>query len=76
MSFGPIKQESAVKLPPVKGYKLDQLGLTDYAETIVKKQMESSLSDTRTYKNPRARKMLQNIENRDYGNVQRGTISS
>lgn len=39
---------SNVKLPPVKGYKLDSLGLGEAGDTIIKKSMEGGYgSDSR-----------------------------
>lgn len=66
---------SAVKLPPVKGYKLDSLGLGDAGDTIIKKSMEGGYgSDNRGgggYKNPHTRKLIENLENKDYGKFTR-----
>lgn len=51
----PKTTQSAVKLPPVAGYKLDQLGLSEASEKILKSSMQSEKA---VYKNPRARKIL------------------
>lgn len=59
-----------VKLPPVKGYKLDSLGLGEAGDTIIKKSMEGGYgSDNRQggYKNPHTRKLIENLEKKDYG---------
>jgi hypothetical protein len=58
---------SAVKLPPVKGYKLDQLALSEVGENIMKKTMDhvdavGAMGHT-TYKNPQTRKLIQSLDN-------------
>lgn len=56
------KAESPVKLPPVRGYKLDTLGLDELGETVVKKSMDAGYGSENPfksgYKNPHTRKLL------------------
>ena len=60
---GAKKQEkSPVKLPPVRGYKLDTLGFDDLGESVVKKSMDAGYGSENPfksgYKNPHTRKLL------------------
>lgn len=60
---------SAVKLPPVKGYKLDQLALTEVGENIMKKTMDHvdaiGATGHTSYKNPHTRKLIHSLDSKD-----------
>ena len=51
-----------MKLPPVRGYKLDTLGFDDLAESVVKKSMDAGYGSENPfkggYKNPHTKRLL------------------
>ena len=55
-------EKSPVKLPPVRGYKLDTLGLDELGESVVKKSMDAGIGSDNPfksgYKNPHTRRLL------------------
>lgn len=56
----PVK--SPVKLPPVRGYKLDSFGFDELGESVVKKSMDAGYGSDHPfksgYKNPHTRRLL------------------
>ena len=64
-------EKSPVKLPPVRGYKLDSLGLDELGESVVKKSMDAGIGSDNPfksgYKNPHTRRLLQSMDNQEYG---------
>ena len=64
----PPKGKEDVKLPPVKGYNLDSLGLGDEGDKIMKKAMDHT-PVMGGYKNPQTRRYLESIEKKDYGKI-------
>jgi hypothetical protein len=56
---------------------LDTLSLGELGETVVKKSMDMGYGSDNPfkgngYKNPQTRKLLETIENKDYGSITRG----
>jgi hypothetical protein len=59
---GKKEEKSPVKLPPVRGYKLDALGFDELGESVVKKSMDAGYGSENPfksgYKNPHTRRLL------------------
>jgi len=72
---GSKESKSPVKLPPVRGYKLDTLGFDDLAESVVKKSMDAGYGSENPfksgYKNPHTKRLLQSLDQKEYGKFTR-----